>query len=611
MQLFKPTLDTPGQVMRSDDLESSVTQTRERASHEMLPNSLLAGLVAASAIIFVLWDQVAHAMLLTWFGARVLISAARYSHTMLYLRWRTLPSRDPLYAYRILAGLDGLIWGAMGWAMTPLSQLDVAVVTISACIGISALGAFMLHVDMGSATAFIVPIMFPNAIYATARQDRLGVFCTLALIGLMALFLVEARRSNRRIIELMRLRFQSEQVARAQEEALNQARILSETKSRFVATMSHEMRTPMHGILGLVRLLRQRENDPLATRQLDLIRSSGDHMVNVINDVLDFARIEADGLPLHQQRFNLQALLNDMAETANVTACDKGLELVLDMDRMPEADVRGDPVRIRQILHNLLGNAIKFTHQGMVSLRVKRDDHADTVAFEVQDTGIGIAAEELALIFDAFHQAEGTYQRRFGGTGLGLTISRELAQAMGGDITCTSKRGEGAMFRLSLPLPIVSGSDLAQAKPTTPPAVPEPAQQAGHGHAAHVLLVEDNPVNALVAEAELQRLGITVTVLNNGRQALEWLEHQPTDLVLMDCEMPEMDGIEATLRIRERERTSGRPPITIVALTANGLDTYVQRCVTAGMNDHLPKPFRPEDLERTLARHLHLTEAQR
>jgi signal transduction histidine kinase/CheY-like chemotaxis protein len=617
MQPFSSSVDVASEA-RSSALELRVQQTRERAAHEMLPNSMVVGLVAALGVLWVLWDSVSHTSLLTWYGARVLISVARLGHAMVFLRWRTLLSRNPLYSYRVLAAIDGLVWGAMGWAITPLDQLDIAVVTISACIGIAAIGAFILHVDMPSTALFIAPIMLPNAIYAEGRHDRLGLFCMIAVTGLMVLFLQEARRSNRRIVELLRLRFQSEQLTQAQAEALNQARVLSETKSRFVATMSHEMRTPLHGILGLVRLLRQRENDPLASRQLDLIRSSGDHLVNVINDVLDFARLEADGLPVHPQRFDLHGLLNEMAETANVTACDKGLELLLEVDMPRDADVHGDPVRIRQILHNLLGNAIKFTQHGAVSLRVTRASDADIVSFEVKDTGIGIAPHELARVFEAFHQAEGTYQRRFGGTGLGLTISRELARAMGGDITCSSQRGEGSVFTLTLPLRMVhSGHTMVEAAAApaaslaASPAAFEKPDHVDGDHAPHVLLVEDNPVNALVAEAELQRLGVHVTVLNNGRQALDWLACQAVDLVLMDCEMPEMDGIEATRRIREHERTSGKPPVTIVALTANGLDTYAERCVDAGMNDHLSKPFRPEELEQTLSRHLRLVVPQR
>jgi CheY-like chemotaxis protein len=348
----------------------------------------------------------------------------------------------------------------------------------------------------------------------------------------------------------------------------------------------------LHGILGLIRLLRERENDPLATRQLDLVRSSGDHLLNVISDVLDFARLEVDGLPVHEQRFNLHALISEMTETAQVTASEKGLSLSHRIDLPSGVDVQGDPIRIRQVLHNLLGNAIKFTSAGSVRLHVARDS-GGWVCFQVHDTGIGIPVAEQALVFEAFHQAEGTYQRRFGGTGLGLTISRELARAMGGELSCFSEVDQGSVFTLALPLPSVG--DVMR-------VVHSPAQDK----VPHVLLVEDNPVNAMVAEAELQRLGVRVTVIDNGRQAVDWLEAQQPDLVLMDCEMPVMDGIETTRCIRERERVTGRSQVDIVALTANGPDIYAGRCQAVGMSDHLSKPFRPDDLARMLSRHLRL-----
>jgi len=593
MRLFSSLLDVrEGQA--SSELELRVAQTRQRAAHEMLPWSLIFGWVAAVGLIAVLHQRVAHPLLAAWVGGRLLAGGLRYLHTMQFRRHRQEADARPTFGlYRALAALDGLAWGAMGWGLTPLDHLEVAIVTICVLVGVAALGASMLHIDMPSASLFIIPILLPNAIYGgLGRHDDLGVFCAGALSGLMVLLLMEANRSSQRIIELLRLRFQSEDVTRAQAEALEQARKLTDAKSRFVATMSHEMRTPLHGILGLIRLLRERENDPMATRQLDLVRSSGDHLLNVISDVLDFARLEVDGLPVHEQRFNLHALISEMTETAQVTASEKGLSLSHRIDLPSGVDVQGDPIRIRQVLHNLLGNAIKFTSAGSVRLHVARDS-GGWVCFQVHDTGIGIPVAEQALVFEAFHQAEGTYQRRFGGTGLGLTISRELARAMGGELSCFSEVDQGSVFTLALPLPSVG--DVMR-------VVHSPAQDK----VPHVLLVEDNPVNAMVAEAELQRLGVRVTVIDNGRQAVDWLEAQQPDLVLMDCEMPVMDGIETTRCIRERERVTGRSQVDIVALTANGPDIYAGRCQAVGMSDHLSKPFRPDDLARMLSRHLRL-----
>jgi CheY-like chemotaxis protein len=375
--------------------------------------------------------------------------------------------------------------------------------------------------------------------------------------------------------------------------------------------MSHEMRTPLHGILGLARMLSGNEHDVAKAHQLGLIHKSGDHLLSVINDVLDFSRMESSGLPIHKQAFDLHAVVREVAEILRIGAEEKHLTLTVKFDAETDKDVIGDAVRIRQVLNNLVGNAIKFTQEGGVCVQVTRLGFTDDIAIAVQDTGIGIPANEIAKVFDPFHQAEGTYQRRFGGTGLGLTISRELCRAMGGDLQCSSGLGKGSEFRSVLPLQAV-----ARAAP--PPAAATQASARAHERAntdhafaqpkpeapPHVLVVDDNPVNVLVAQAQLQQLGATVTVMSDGQEAVDWLSRNRPDLVLMDCEMPGLDGFEATHRIREQERTAGREPVGIVAITANGGEVYGDRCVNAGMNGHLAKPFRPEDLALVLKQHL-------
>jgi two-component system, sensor histidine kinase len=608
--LTSTSLDTAAEAY-SPALMLRINQTKARAMHEMLPVSMVIGLVAALGVVIVLRGRVSIEPLLTWFAIRGLISVMRLVHSALFLRQGLGQLERSFTGYRLLSALDGLAWGMLGWFITPVMNLEVAIVSLGVLIGVAALGTFMLHVDLVSATLFICPIMLPNAVHSLSRHDGLGLFCAVAVTGLTLALLMEAWRSNLRISELLRLRFQSEQVTQTQAESLKLAEQLAETRSRFAATMSHEMRTPLHGILGLVRLLRLREADAQALHQLDLVRGSGEHLLSVINDVLDFSRMEAGSLPVHTHPFNLHALLSEVLDTTQISAADKGLTLASQLDIDPQAELEGDPVRLRQVLHNLLGNAIKFTQAGNVHLRARRDAGSGMVVVEVHDTGIGIPEAEQARVFEAFHQAEGTYQRRFGGTGLGLTISRELCRAMGGDLTCQSQAGQGSVFVITLPLPLVPArtpSSKASDQPlartaTSTTAAPSPSPD----HAPHVLLVEDNAVNAIVAEAELQSMGIEVTVMRNGQQAIDWLESRQTDLVLMDCEMPELDGFEATRCIRERERQTGRKPVSIVALTANGWEAYARRCLNVGMNDHLAKPFRPEDLARTVNRHLHLS----
>ncbi|MDI1261319.1 ATP-binding protein [Aquabacterium sp.] len=585
------------------ELEARVTEGRHRALHERLSFSMVFGMLTAIGVVAVLHDKVPHRLLAAWFAARVLISIARMAHSHLRGSIPGAPGPHELQVYRLLALLDSIAWSALGWAITPIHQLDIAIVSISVLIGVAALATCMLHVDFITAGLFIIPILLPNAVYASTRHDGLGWFCALAISGLMVALIMEARRSNLRIIELLRLRLQSEMVAQAQAQALKQAQMLSDTKGRFLATMSHEMRTPLHGMLGLVRLLRQREQDAQAVHRLDLVRSSGEHLVSVINDILDFSSMEAGRLPLHERPFKLRDLLEEVTEATFVSAAESGLALRVQLELDRDEFVMGDPVRIRQVLHNLLGNALKFTSKGFVRLHATRDALSGEVRIQVQDTGIGIPSHEQARVFEAFHQAEGTYQRRYGGTGLGLAISRELCRAMGGDLDCRSEVGVGSLFTFNLPLPVVHDERTSQpgaldGAGADQTAWPDPWSEP------HVLLVEDNPVNALVAQAELQLLGVRVTMLVNGREAVDWLADQQADLVLMDCEMPVLDGYEATRQIRARERLEGATPISIVALTANAPELCGDRCRDAGMNGQLSKPFRSQDLAQTLALHL-------
>jgi len=625
------------------DLKRRINEMHAHALHERMPWSMSFSAVMGLGVALVLQHRVEALAVWLWLAARVGIGVIRVAHTLWFRRHcRVHPGPYPFTTYRLLALADGVVWSALGWAVTPISDLNVAIVTIGVLIAVASLGVFMLHIDVWSAAFFISPILAPNALYALTRHDDLGLFCALSVSGLLALLLREAWRSWGRLNELMRLRVQSEQTVRAQADALRQAEALAEAKSRFVATMSHEMRTPLHGILGLVRLLHLDPQTPQSHHRLDLIHRSGDHLLNVINDVLDFSRMEAGHIPLHNQAFDLRALLTDVTETSNVSAVEKDLQLLVRVNLPARGDCMGDPVRLRQVLHNLLGNAIKFTPRGEVGLTVWRDTPNGQLNIEVRDTGIGIPASELHRIFDAFHQTEESVQRRLGGTGLGLTISRELCRAMGGELRVHSIVGEGSVFTAVLPMPPVamapdtdaaaSQGAFASTQPARlaePPAGLPSARDSGltlllpdalamspadddfadttfsdEPLRPHVLLVEDNPVNAIVAEAELRNLGLDVTVMRNGREAIDWLACEQPDLVLMDCEMPELDGLEATRRIRAQEQATGREPLCIVALTANGMDGDAQRCQRAGMNGHLAKPYRPEELVRVVRRHL-------
>jgi signal transduction histidine kinase/CheY-like chemotaxis protein len=626
---------------RNPELARRMHELHRKALFENLPYTMGFGMLAALGVMWVLWDSTATPLLLSWVAARIFVSLTRLAHGFWTGRKHNPSQEHPYASYRVLAFLDAVAWSGLGWGLTPVMQLDVAVVSISILLAIAALGVFMLYVDFITAALFITPILLPNALYTLTRQDRLGIFASLAIIGFWATLLREASRSSRRLVELLRLRVQSEQAVAAKAEALRQAEAHAEAKSRFLATMGHEMRTPMHGILGLVRLIRQRELQPDTLQQLKLIEGSGEHLVRVINDVLDFSRMEAGSLPIQRQPFDLEALLHEVVDTSQVLAQDKGLELRLDYtppsaQATPPLFVMGDPVRLRQVLHNLIGNAIKFTAQGHITLRaVPTPGHADQINLSVEDTGIGIPVEEQSGIFAAFQQAQATQQKRLGGTGLGLTISRELCRAMSGDLKVRSTPGVGSIFTATLALPVVPAgavneraglpgrfaSGLRTTAPSPSSLSDGPEHHDGqdevvvdgddHPQQPHVLLVEDNMVNAIVAEAELSHLGVRVHTLRSGLDAVRWLRHHRTDLVLMDGDLPEIDGLTATRMVRDHEHALQRQRVPIVALSANGSSDFVERCLAAGMDDHLAKPFHEGDLARVLQRHLsHLMPTQ-
>ncbi|MFT3856501.1 MAG: ATP-binding protein [Aquabacterium sp.] len=455
LRLFSSaTLDTRVQTA-APEIQAEIDRARERASYEMMPAAMIGQLVASQGIYWILQDRLPGTQLLWWLVLRQLISAVRLAHASFVLHGYLPMGRTTMRLFTAMAFCDGMAWGALGWWLTPIFRLDVAVVTISTLVGVAALAALMLQTNMPTAIVFILPMTLPNAVYAAGRGDDLGYFCMIAISGLALMMLAEVGRSSRRIIEMLRLRFESEQASKAKTEALKQARVLAETRSRFLATMSHEMRTPLHGILGLLRLVQddvRAMDNPRLMRNLTLIQGSGEHLVHVINDVLDFSKSEAGGLSVHEQPFCVHEILSELAETSQMHCADKGLTLDVRLQIDPHDKVVGDPVRLRQVLLNLLGNAIKFTPRGSVGLHVWRDERSGAMVFQVCDTGIGIAAPEVPRVFDAFHQAEGTYERRFGGTGLGLTISRDLCKAMGGSLRCESELGKGSVFTCELPL---------------------------------------------------------------------------------------------------------------------------------------------------------------
>ncbi len=374
--------------------------------------------------------------------------------------------------------------------------------------------------------------------------------------------------------------------AQALSDARDTAEAANRAKSEFLANMSHEIRTPLNGVIGLAQALAQTNLSPGQTDMLDLIQSSGHTLQALLSDILDLARVESGRLELADQHFDLTRAVQDAAQLYMASATEKGLQFFVDID--PEAAVwmQGDEVRLKQVLTNLVSNAVKFTSQGFVSLTVTRSPRSDgssLIRFMVEDTGVGFDAAARSRLFTRFEQADGTITRRFGGSGLGLAICRQLAEMMEGDLDCESEPGGGSAFILTLPLRQVAPPN--EIKDADDPVLDTRDRRV------QVLMADDHPTNRKVVELILGQTGVDLVQVEDGAQALRAFQAENFDLVLMDMQMPVMDALTATREIRTYELAFGRPQVPIIMLTANVLPDHVAASKAAGATRHLAKPF--------------------
>ncbi len=583
--------DAPRRSAVADLTWTRILDARRRDRRTILPMSLvsLAGAVA--------WQGWAFA--LAWFGG-VLAAVVITQQMSKRIQRDAEPGQRWEHLMAVASGVNTLMYSALPVALclNPSAEAIAVGVMLFAAMAISAGEEVVISRPIGLASLGVILIAALTSM--ALCQLEIGWLRLILIVAAMIclIFYILQAAQRRHDMEVRAARALDAAVEKEQEAAVANA-----AKSTFLATISHEIRTPLNGVLGMAQAMAAEELADPQRERLEVIRRSGEALTEILNDVLDLSKIEAGRLTLETVAFDLDAVLADAVEPFRARAAEKGLGLVLSLSPQASGHYRGDPTRIRQVISNLVSNAVKFTAKGHVAVEVERGERE--VRFSVRDTGPGISAAGQARLFRKFEQLDDSTTRRHGGTGLGLAICRELCELMGGGITVDSAEGAGAVFTVRLPLRRIASPQTESPQDASPSGA---EAEAGAGPSApsperrlRVLAAEDNEVNRLVLVALLAQVGLTPTVVTDGAQAVAAWAADEWDLILMDVHMPVMDGIAAVREIRAQEAARGLARTPVIALTANAMIHQIAELTEAGMDAHVAKPIEVARLFEAIA----------